>query len=648
MHLPPIVTDFLGHLAYAFNDAQPLLPTYGHLLISALFPIFTGSYASLSRPSSAAKQEKKTKPGQEIDGEDEEDEQPIKMEGLSPSDAIMFPLLAGVTLTGLYFLIKWLQDPALLNKILNWYFAGFSIFSVSRMVSDGLDVFHSVLFPHDYGDGGILYHVDPKRRRAVPKGVVTNTSTSTHERSSPLPGIFSRLPLPHRLNSLFWTLHILPTRKLTFTISSSLTGNLKLSLGIHGIEGLLIGLSTVLYYNFVSKPWYLTNLMGFGFSYGALQLMSPTTFTTGTMLLLALLCYDFYMVFKTPMMVTVAKSLDIPIKLLFPRPSDEVGKQALSMLGLGDVVLPGIMIGLALRFDLYLFYLGMQRKVEKNDKTTDDNDDSAITSTAGAPSPPTSSTTVTIQKAPYLPPSSAWGDRFWTTPLLPSFLTLTRPSPAPIAYTPRNKFPTPYFTAGMIGYIVGMLSTLTAMQISSHPQPALIYLVPGVLVALWGTALVRGEVREMWVFSDAFEEEEGKVKEDGKGKDGKGKVGGKGKGGKGKVKSKGEGDEAKIGELETANEDAAPRDQHSKEKDTEKITTSKTPTRTKTKTAPDGKEKNKSRTLFTFSIVAPPPYWTETSSDEGKEEDKTMHDVKEVPTSKAKEGEHVEKKRKIA
>jgi minor histocompatibility antigen H13 len=43
-------------------------------------------------------------------------------------------------------------------------------------------------------------------------------------------------------------------------------------------------------------------------------------------------------------MVTVAKSFDAPIKLLFPKnlfdPLREPGK-GLSMLGLGDIVLPG-------------------------------------------------------------------------------------------------------------------------------------------------------------------------------------------------------------------------------------------------------------------------------------------------------------------
>jgi hypothetical protein len=65
------------------------------------------------------------------------------------------------------------------------------------------------------------------------------------------------------------------------------------------------------------------------------------------------------------MMVTVAKSLDVPIKLMFPRPTpadDPTAASSHAMLGLGDVVLPGIMIGLALRFDLYLFYLHRQKR----------------------------------------------------------------------------------------------------------------------------------------------------------------------------------------------------------------------------------------------------------------------------------------------
>jgi hypothetical protein len=47
-------------------------------------------------------------------------------------------------------------------------------------------------------------------------------------------------------------------------------------------------------------------------------------------------------------MVTVAKSFDAPIKLLFPRWGEvpEGGKMPFSMLGLGDIVIPGIFVAL--------------------------------------------------------------------------------------------------------------------------------------------------------------------------------------------------------------------------------------------------------------------------------------------------------------
>jgi minor histocompatibility antigen H13 len=63
-------------------------------------------------------------PKKKAPGEDGDDEEEAKIEGMTPSDAILFPILAGATLGGLYLVIKWLDDPKLLNKILNVYFSG--------------------------------------------------------------------------------------------------------------------------------------------------------------------------------------------------------------------------------------------------------------------------------------------------------------------------------------------------------------------------------------------------------------------------------------------------------------------------------------------------------------------------------------------
>lgn len=50
-------------------------------------------------------------------------------------------------------------------------------------------------------------------------------------------------------------------------------------------------------------------------------------------------------------MITVAKNLDLPIKLVFPflNAEQEVAK---SMVGLGDIVLPGLFISFCLKFDI--------------------------------------------------------------------------------------------------------------------------------------------------------------------------------------------------------------------------------------------------------------------------------------------------------
>ncbi len=52
-------------------------------------------------------------------------------------------------------------------------------------------------------------------------------------------------------------------------------------------------------------------------------------------------------------MVTVAKSFDAPIKLVFPQDLLENGLGAtnMAMLGLGDIVIPGIFVALLLRYD---------------------------------------------------------------------------------------------------------------------------------------------------------------------------------------------------------------------------------------------------------------------------------------------------------
>lgn len=493
---PGSTTELIGYIAYELSLIQPLIPTYLHLLVAALFPIYTGAHASLSRPSSAAKPLKK-KHDTEEDETSEETEQ--KMEGLSPTDAIMFPLLAGTTLTALYFFLKWLQDPAVLNKILNWYFSGFGVLSVARLLTDSIGVLTSYVFPSQYVDNGVLWRI--KNKLVVAESSHGKEESQANSRRSPLPGVFGRISLPMPILNGLWLLRTLPNRKLRVRAYVRSLIEIDLRIGLHGFAAVGIATAAVVYFNFVSKPWWLTNLLGFGFSYTALQFMSPTTFWTGTLILSSLFVYDIYFVFFTPLMVTVATKLDIPIKLLFPRPPGpdaDPTKQSLSMLGLGDVVLPGIMIGLALRFDLYLFYL--RKRTQQATEVTDTTEMNAQKSKLEAPD----SSETKVTKAPWHTATGNWGERLWTG--------WSR------VHTNNQRinggtFPKTYFHASLGGYILGMLVTLGVMQVANHAQPALLYLVPGVLGSIWGTALVRGELKEMWEYTEVIEEDDGKADE---------------------------------------------------------------------------------------------------------------------------------------
>ncbi|CAH1446550.1 unnamed protein product [Lactuca virosa] len=97
------------------------------------------------------------------------------------------------------------------------------------------------------------------------------------------------------------------------------------------------------------KHWLANNILGLAFCIQGIEMLSLGSFKTGAILLAGLFFYDIFWVFFTPVMVSVAKSFDAPIKLLFPT-RDAV--RPFSMLGLGDIVIPGIFVALALRFDV--------------------------------------------------------------------------------------------------------------------------------------------------------------------------------------------------------------------------------------------------------------------------------------------------------
>jgi minor histocompatibility antigen H13 len=137
-------------------------------------------------------------------------------------------------------------------------------------------------------------------------------------------------------------------------------------------------------------------------------------------------------------------------------------------------------MAMALRVDLYLHYMRKQKRTSVNKENPSNKNETG--------------------KVPYIEATGVWGERYWTAA---SSNASTAADGA--------RFSKVYFKASIVGYIIAMLVTMAVMHHFKHGQPALLYLVPGVLGALWGTAWVRGELTLMWEYSEdgewGFEDE---------------------------------------------------------------------------------------------------------------------------------------------
>lgn len=194
----------------------------------------------------------------------------------------------------------------------------------------------------------------------------------------------------------------------------------------------------------VTGHWLANNAVAAGLCVSGLAQLLTNRYATAAAILAGLFVYDIVMVYGTPMMLDVATKVDGPIKLVLPRGGlDARGAPAAGLLGLGDIIVPGLLLSLVLRFDTF-------RALR-----------------AGALPPP-----------PAASPADAR------------------------AALPDTPFPRPLFLAGWLAYMVGLLITLVVMFWWEAGQPALFFLVPCVLLATAGGAAVRGELRALLTYTD--------------------------------------------------------------------------------------------------------------------------------------------------
>ncbi|KAI3326928.1 signal peptide peptidase-domain-containing protein [Xylariaceae sp. AK1471] len=469
--------DKLASMPTVLLQHKELLFLEIRIVFSALAIIYIACYGALRRPPSA-KPPKIGKNGNKNEAEERDDQY---VQGMLPSDAILFPILAGTVLIGLYYLIKWLEDPDMLNKVFRAYFSAMSLASLGKLLADGLHFLTSFVFPTVWtSKDGKLYHIDSNKRGQWHAKDGTKDQVWDDKKRSPLPGPFSEIKLSDTSTKLLWGIRHLFLEQWTVRLVVHGILNEKIIVKFNDILGFVLAIGANLVY-YTTKSTLLSNVMGYGLSYAGIIIMSPTTFTTGSGVLFGLFFYDIVMVFYTPYMVTVATKLDAPVKLVFEGPTRA------SMLGLGDIVIPGMFIGLCLRFDQYMYYYRQQKLKEIELKTDDTSSGELITN---------KEIQRMVVKPDYINPQGQWGDRFWATKLS----KILSPDATPALKA--SAFPKPYFHAALVGYLLAMVATLAMLLTFKHAQPALLYLVPGVVTAVWATGAVRGEIREMWKYTE--------------------------------------------------------------------------------------------------------------------------------------------------
>ncbi|SCP05712.1 signal peptide peptidase, putative [Plasmodium ovale] len=299
----------------------------------------------------------------------ETDDKTKKTDNITAYDAIMFPIMGSAALLTLYFAYKFL-DPYYVNMLLTIYLTLAGVFSLQGVFTNIMEPFFPKFFKKD-----------------------------EYVKSFNVPAFISKEPIVFNTNK---------GEAIGFLLC------------------FLIGARWIFFKDFITH-----NILAVSFCFQAISLVILSNFLIGFLLLSGLFVYDIFWVFGNDVMVTVAKSFEAPVKLLFPVSSDPVHY---SMLGLGDIIIPGIVISLCLRFDYYLH----RNKLHKGN----------------------------------------FKKMFTDISIHESF----------------KKY---YFYTIIVFYELGLGVTYCMLFYFEHAQPALLYLVPACILAIVGCSLCKKEFKTM-------------------------------------------------------------------------------------------------------------------------------------------------------
>ncbi|KNC47102.1 signal peptide peptidase [Thecamonas trahens ATCC 50062] len=222
-------------------------------------------------------------------------------EAMTADDAKMFPIIGSGVLITLFVLFKVFKLKEYVNYVLTAYFVGIGILAIMSAFVKPLLLQFAALRHQDETEYEIKINLTPWNSSAE------KTSIS-----------FTNLDL--------------------------------MALAVSSVAGVWYA---------VYKHWVANNLVALAFAIEGTRSLSIGSFSTATILLCGLFVYDIFhvfyshLIFGSSTMVEVARGLQAPIAVKFPRAVLTNPSSNLSLLGLGDIVIPGIVIAMLLRFDAF-------------------------------------------------------------------------------------------------------------------------------------------------------------------------------------------------------------------------------------------------------------------------------------------------------
>jgi len=286
--------------------------------------------------------------------------------------------------------------------------------------------------------------------------------------------------------------------------------------------------------------WMFTDLIGVSLCITIISVLRLSSLKVATICLVSLFVYDIFWVFfserifgqnvmvevaqkaasnpvravgrnlNLPFLKAAVRNLQLPFKLMFPN----LVSPGFSILGLGDIALPGVFLAFILRFDHFLADLDQQNRLPGSRGSSSTRSGQvtppALTvgghnAGAGSSTPPDS------LLEPLVPPQGVVDLKAFDMEDNESSV-VTALDKEMGRFIPENcNVPenqdtlrllkiseAGYFNGCLRGYVIGLIVTVAICFIFKAAQPALLYLVPGVLIPAFMRGRKLGHTELLW------------------------------------------------------------------------------------------------------------------------------------------------------